>query len=66
MMVRESLKNSSPLEVQNRSLKFKDSICELSIRHQVLIASQSRCFRYGGKMSAASTHSLILKNAVKY
>lgn len=49
MMVRESLKNSSPLEVQNRSLKLKDSICELSIRHQVLIASQSRCFRYGGK-----------------
>lgn len=30
MMVRESLENSYPLEVQNRSLKLKDSICELS------------------------------------
>lgn len=65
MMVRESLENSSPLEVQNRSLNSR-ILSASFLRHQVLIASQSRCFRYGGKMSAASTHSLILKNAVKY
>lgn len=48
MMVRESLENSSPLEVQNRSLNSR-ILSASFLRHQVLIASQSRCFRYGGK-----------------